>query len=132
MSDDTPSVTDLAHERGADGDLLPVTKTVEVRGEGEADVEVRPATAGQRNEWKRKLQDGDEELADDVRDDLFDEFLAYDPADFGGAESWDGIRPALEDALANAIFSELFDTDDFEARVREAIEERSGNAETAD
>jgi hypothetical protein len=133
MSD--TEITDLAHERGSDGQLLPVTKTVEVRGEGEAEIEVIPATSGQRREWRQRLEDEADELADETQADLFDEFLEYDPEDFGDAESWDDIRPALTDAIGNAIFSELFDTgeDDFEKALTEAMEDvTEGNSETMD
>ena len=46
--------------------------------------------------------------------------------DFGGASSWDDIRPALEDALANAIFTELFDIteNDFTQAIQDAVAER--------
>jgi hypothetical protein len=122
------AITDLAHERDSDGELLPIEKTVQVRDEGEATLEVYPATSGQRSEWNQRLQDQPDELNDEVQEELFNEFLPYDPSDFGGAESWTDIRPALEDAIANAIFSVLFDSDDFLNQVQEAIEERSGNS----
>lgn len=128
-------ITDLAHERDGDGDLLPVEKTIEVRGEGEADLKVIPATSGQRREWRQRLEDESDELADETEADLFDEFLPYDPDDFGDAESWNDIRPALSDALGNAIFAELFDTeeDDFEKALTEAMEDvTEGNSETMD
>lgn len=123
------SITDLAHERGEGGELLPVEKTVEVRGEGEARVDVYPATSGQRREWRRRLDDQDDELDDETQADLFDTFLTYEPGDFGGAESWDDIRPSLEDALANAIFAELFDVeeDDFSEALEGAMAEIEGN-----
>jgi hypothetical protein len=127
-----PEITEFAHERGSDGELLTVEKTVEVRGEGEAGIEVYPATTGQRNEWKRRLEDADDELSDELQADLYDEFLPYDPGDFGGADSWSEIRPALDDALANAVFAELFDTgdDDISESLNEAIEEvAEGNTE---
>lgn len=128
-------ITDLAHERDGDGDLLPVEKTIEVRGEGEADLKVIPATSGQRREWRQRLEDESDELGDETEADLFDEFLPYDPDDFGDAESWNDIRPALSDALGNAIFAELFDTeeDDFEKALTEAMEDvTEGNSETMD
>lgn len=128
-------ITDLAHQRGQDGELLPVEKTVEVRGEGEATVEVFPATAGQRREWQRRLDnDEGDELSESLQTSLFDEFLPYEPSEFGNAETWFDIRPALEDALANAIFSELFDTehDDFSDALTEAMESIEGNPPEGD
>lgn len=123
------SITDLAHQRGKDGELLPVKHTVEVRGEGEATIEVIPATSGQRREWQRRLEDEPEKLDDEVAGELFDEFLPYEPSDFGGAESWTDIRPALEDALANAIFAEIFDVeqDDFGEALEGAMTDIQGN-----
>lgn len=125
-----PDITEFAHERDGEGGLIPVEKTVAVRGEGEADVEVIPATSGQRRAWQRRLEDEAEELSDDAEADLFEEFLPYDPADFNNAESWNDIRPALSDALANAIFAELFDTesDDFSVELEQAIEEHAAEA----
>lgn len=128
MTDDAPSITELAHERDEDGDLLPVTRTVDVRGKGEATLEVYPATSGQRSKWSQRLQEQPDELEGEVQAELFEEFLPYEPADFGGAESWTDIRPALEDALADAIFSVLFDKDDFLDSLEEAVEQRSGNS----
>jgi hypothetical protein len=128
-------ITDLAHERDGDGELLPIEKTIEVRGEGEAEIEVIPGTSGQRREWRRRLEDAPDELADEAQADLFDEFLPYDPSDFGDAGSWDDIRPALTDAIGNAIFAELFDTgeDDFEEALTEAMEDvTEGNGEATD
>lgn len=115
MSEDTPDITAFAHERDSDGDLLPVTKTVTVRGEGETTVDVLPATDGDRNEWTRRLEDVGEDVPTDMQAELFETFTEYQPSDFGGAESWHDIRPAIADALANAIFAELFDveTDEF-------------------
>lgn len=133
-----PDITDLAHKRGSDGELLPVTKTVEVRGEGDAEVEIYPAGSGQRNEWGRRLQKLDEEtegeeLDDETEAELLDEFAAYEPSDFNGAESWSDVRPAITDALANAIFAELFDTeeDDFSEALESAMEDAAGNTEQA-
>lgn len=124
-------ITELAHDRDGDGELLPVEKTVNVRGEGEADVEVYPATSGQRREWRRKLEndENDDELADETQIELFDTFLPYEPGEFGGADSWLDVRPALEDALANAIFSELFDVeeDEFDEALKGAMREVEGN-----
>lgn len=133
-TDNAVDITELAHERGSDGQLLPVKKTVEVRGEGPADLKVIPATSGQRREWKQSLEDdGDGEVSDDLEADLLDTFTPYTPSDFG-ADEWSDIRPALSDALANAVFAELFDTgeDDFSQALADATEEitgAEGNAE---
>jgi hypothetical protein len=131
-------ITEAAHERGDDGELLPVTRTVEVRGAGEKEVEVIPATTGQRRAWKRRLrdeadEDGDGELGDEVEADLFDEFLPYEPSDFGGAGSWNDIRPALSDAMGNAVFAVLFDVEgDFEDALADAMDEvTEGNPKPA-
>lgn len=137
MTDTNTPITDLAHQRDSDGALLPVEKTVAVRGEGEATVELYPATSGQRREWRRRFEadaESGEELDDDLQADLFDEFLPYEPSDFGDADAWSDIRPALEDALANAIFAELFDTeqDEFGAALDEAmaeVQDAEGNPE---
>jgi len=127
-TDEPIDITEKAHERGSDGQLLPVENTVDVHGD-ETTVEVYPATAGQRREWIRRLDDEDEELNNDTQADLFDEFLPYEPGDFGGAGEWHEIRPAVEDALADAIFTELFDTgsDDFAAAVEESMEDAMGD-----
>lgn len=124
--DTAASITDLAHKRDDDGALLPVTETVTVRGEGPAEVELYPATTGQRNEWQDRLQDQPEELPDDITAELLEEFAAYSPADFGEAETWDDVRPAITDALGNAVLARLFDapTDAF----ADALEERAAEA----
>ena len=133
-ADEPIDITEKAHERGSEGQLLPVEKTVDVHGDATA-VEIYPATAGQRREWIHRLDDEGEELDDETQADLFDEFLPYEPADFGGAGEWHEIRPALEDALADAVFTELFDTgsDDFAAALEEsmddAMEDITGNPE---
>lgn len=131
MSDaDTPSITDLAHERGEDGDVLPVTETVEVHGQ-EVAVEIYPATTGQRAEWRNRLEGEGEDLSDEVTYDLLDEFAAHDPGDFGGADSWEDIRPAITDAVANLIFARLFDAEDvdeFMEALNEAVEEHTAEA----
>jgi len=123
-TDEPIDITEKAHERGSEGQLLPVEKTVDVHDD-ETVVEVYPATAGQRREWIRRLDSEDEELSNETQADLFDEFLPYEPADFGGADEWHEIRPALEDALADTVFTELFDTgaDDFAAALEESMEE---------
>lgn len=136
------SITDLAHDRGDDGELLPVTETVEIHGD-EVDVEVHPATTGQRKEWVRRLRDHDDEaeLPDDVTYELLDEFAVHDPGDFGGAASWDDVRPAITDALAGVIMARLFDaedTDEFVTALNDAVAEAlegnaaAGQAETAE
>lgn len=117
---DTPSITEAAHERGSDGQLLPVSDTVEVHGQ-EYEVDILPATTGQRNEWTARLENEPEELSDEVTADLLDEFAAYDPSDFG-ASDWTDVRPGIVDALSHAILAHLFDVgsaDEF----REALEE---------
>lgn len=124
-------ITDLAHKRGSDGQLLPVEKQVNVRGQDEpVDVKVYPATTGQRREWQQKLKDASEELGDELEAELFEEFLPYEPTDFGRAQEWTDIRPALADALGNAIFAELFDTDedDFSEALTSAMEEVTAEA----
>jgi len=128
---DAPEVTDLTHKRDGDGELLPVEKTVDVRGEGTATLKVIPATAGQRNRWTEKFSEQPDELKDGVRDEMFDEFLPYEPGDFE-VDEWGELRPALEDAISNAIFDAIFDRDDFVGELQERIDERTGNAETAD
>lgn len=127
MADD---ITEFAHERGADGELLPVEKAVEIHGE-ETTVEVYPATTGERNEWRRRLEEAPDELGTETEADLLDQFTVYDPAAFN-ASSWAEVRPAIVDALANAVFSELFDTeeDDFSKVVEERMDDVTGN-ETA-
>lgn len=125
---DTRSITEAAHKRGNDGQLLPVDETVEIHGE-EYEVEIVPATRGQRNEWMRRLEDEDAGLSDDVTADLLDEFAHHDPGDFG-AESWDDVRPAITDALGNAILARLFDAgdvDEFQRALAEVSEETRGN-----
>ena len=88
-----------------------------------------------QRELARNLDDEGEELDDETQADLFDEFLPYEPADFGGAGEWHEIRPALEDALADAVFTELFDTgsNDFAAALEESMddtmEDITGNPE---
>jgi len=124
MDDETPpSITDLAHERGDDGDPLPVERTAKVRrskeaagedeneGRGEAlvTVEVYPATSGQRNTWQRRLEEEGEELSGETEAELFDEFAAHEPTDFNDADAWADVRPAITDALGEVILAELFD-----------------------
>lgn len=130
MTDDSipADITELAHQRGSDGQLLPVEKTIQVRGEGEATVKVYPATTGQRNEWRQKLEAEGDEVPTELEGELLAEFLPYEPGDFGASE-WSELRPALVDALSNAIFAELFDTgdDDFQQAVNERLESVTGN-----
>jgi len=124
--DTPPDITAHAHERGPDGELLPVEKTVAVRGEGETTVRVKPATDGERNKWTDRLENAGEDVPPDLQGELFESFLPdYDPADFAGAETWRDIRPAIADALANAVFAELFDveTDEFSEELAEHAED---------
>ena len=128
--DKPPSITDLAHERGDDGDPLPVERTVNVRraeepaGEDEeppeedengdrggvlVTVEVYPATSGQRNTWQQRLEEEGEELGEETEAELFDEFAAHEPVDFNNADAWAEVRPAITDALGEVILAELFD-----------------------
>jgi len=122
-------ITELAHERDDNGALLPVTETVIVNG-AEYDVDVCPATSGQQNEWRRRLEDAnDGELGDDIAFDLIEEFAAYDPGDFG-AVSWDGVRPAVTEALSSAALAKVFDADDpdqFVAELEDAAQAAEGN-----
>lgn len=128
--DETPDITELSHKRDSDGELLPVEQTIEVRGEGEATLKVIPATAGQRNEWQQRLEGAGDEVEGELRDELFDEFLPYDSTDFG-ADEWGDIRPALEDAMATAIFAEVFDTsaDAMGRALQQAMEDVAGAGE---
>jgi hypothetical protein len=126
MSEDIPEITAHAHERGPDGELLPVEKTVSVRGEGETTVRVKPATDGERNRWTKRLEDVGDDVPPEVQTELFESFLPdYEPADFRGAATWRDIRPAIADALANAVFAELFDveTDAFSEELAEHAED---------
>jgi len=128
MADDTPSIEEIAHDRGSDGDLLPVTETLEIHGQ-EFEAEIIPATTGDRNEWKQRLQDEGEELSDEITAELLDEFADHEPGDFG-ADSWDGVRPAVTDALGNAVLARMFDaenTDEFAEALSEAAAEAQGN-----
>lgn len=128
MSENTPSIEEVAHERGSDGQLLSVTETVEIHGQ-EYEVELVPATTGDRNEWQQRLEDEGEELSDELTADLLDEFAEHDPEDFG-ADSWDDVRPAITDALGNAILARLFDAEDpdeFAEALTEAAAEAQGN-----
>jgi len=128
MSDDTPSIEEVAHERGSDGSLLPVTETLEIHGQ-EFEAKIIPATTGDRNEWKQRLEEEGEELSDEITSDLLDEFAGHDPEDFG-ADSWDDVRPAVTDALGSAVLARLFDaedTDEFAEALTEAAAEAQGN-----
>lgn len=122
-------ITELAHERDDNGELLPVTETVTVN-DTEYDVEVYPATSGQQNEWRRRLSDAnDGELGDEITFDLIEEFAAYDPSDFG-AGSWGGVRPAITEALSSAALAKVFDADDpdqFVAELEDAAQAAEGN-----
>lgn len=121
---DTPSITEAAHQRGSDGQLLPVDETVEIHDE-EYEVQVIPATHGQRNEWMKRLDNEGADLSDDVTADLLDEFAAHEPADFG-AESWGDVRPAITDALGNVILARLFDAGDV-SEFQQALSDVSGS-----
>ena len=119
------SITEAAHERGSEGQLLSVTDTVEIHDQ-EYEVEILPATTGERNEWMQRLEDEDEELSDSTTADLLDDFAVHDPEDFG-ADTWDDVRPAITDAIGNAILARIFDAGDVDA-FTEALEEMSREA----
>jgi hypothetical protein len=122
----TPDITDLAHERDSQGELLPVTEHVTVNGD-EYEVEVYPATSGQQNEYRRRLEaEGEEEVSDELTYEIVDEFAAYGPADFG-AEDWAEVRPAVVEALSSAALAKLFDAGDPDEFVAEL--EQQGQAE---
>lgn len=121
MPDD---ITALAHDRDSDGDLLPVETDVEIHGES-YDVDIYPATTGQRNEWLRRLDDAAEDLGEELTAGLLNEFLAdLEPADFN-CETWDDVRPAVTDALANTIMARLFDAGDDDAFIS-ALNQQGG------
>lgn len=124
-TDTTPTITEASHERDSDGDLMAVTETVEIHGQ-EYEAEIYPATTGQRNEWTQRLEDEDEELSDELTAELLDEFAAHEPDDFG-ADSWDDVRPAVTDALGNAILARMFDAEDTDEFI-EALEEAAQGA----
>lgn len=119
-------ITALAHKRDDDGELLPVEETIEVHGD-EVSVDVYPATTGQANEWRRRLQDEPKDLDDEIVADLLGEFYDLEPADFGGASSWDDVRPAITEALAGLAMAKIFDADDVDA-FADALQEASQNA----
>jgi len=111
-------ITELAHERDSDGDLLPVTETVTVQGD-EYDVDVYPATSGEQNEWRHRLEEeATEEVSDELTYELIEEFAVYEPADFG-AEAWADVRPAVVEALSSAAMAKIFDAGDPDAFVAE-------------
>jgi hypothetical protein len=121
-----PDITDLAHERDSDGELLAVTEYVTVNGE-EYEVDVFPATSGQQNEYRQRLEaEGAEEVSDELTYDLVDEFADYDPDDFG-ADEWDDVRPAIVEALSSAALAKVFDAGDPDEFVAEL--EQQGAAE---
>jgi hypothetical protein len=127
MAEETPaSITTLAHERGDDGEPLPVTRTATMDGRGEFTVDVYPATSGQRNSWQRRLQEEGEELSDETEVELLEEFAAHDPQDFNDVDSWMDVRPAIVDAVGEVILAEIFDVPEDE--FFEALEDRSGEA----
>lgn len=124
-------ITALAHERDGDGELLPVEEDIEIHGT-EVTVDVYPATTGQANEWRRRLQDEPEDLDDEVVADLLDEFVALEPEDFGGAPSWDDVRPAITDALASVAMAKIFDAEDtntFADALQEAASQATGEGQ---
>ncbi|SNZ18175.1 hypothetical protein SAMN06269185_3279 [Natronoarchaeum philippinense] len=123
--DTTPSITEVAHDRDGDGELMAVTEDVEIHGQ-EYEAEIYPATTGQRNEWTQRLEGEDEELSDELTAELLDEFATHEPEDFG-ADSWDDVRPAVTDALGNAILAKMFDAEDTDEFV-EALEEAAQGA----
>jgi len=110
-----PDITELAHDRDSEGELLPVTEEVEIRGE-EYEVKMYPATTGERNEWLQRFEsESADGLSDDATDDLLSQFLAeLTPADFG-ADSWNDVRPAITGPLSDAVMARLFDAEDAEA-----------------
>jgi hypothetical protein len=122
----TPDITDLAHERDSEGELLPVTEQVTVQGD-EYEVEVYPATSGQQNEYRQRLEaEGAEEVSDELTYDLVEEFAGYEPGDFG-ADEWDDVRPAIVEALSSAALAKVFDAGDPDEFVSEL--EQQGQAE---
>jgi hypothetical protein len=127
MSDeDPPSITNLAHERGEDGDPLPVEREIDINGRGTYTVEVYPATSGERNTWQRTLREEGEELSSETEAELLDEFAAHEPDEFNAADSWMDVRPAITDAVGEVIMAELFDVP--EDQFFEALDEWSGEA----
>ena len=131
-SGDDGDITDLAHERDSDGDPLPVTRMAKVPERGSYEVEVYPATNGERNEWMRHLENQGEELDGETEADLLEEFLVLSPDDFG-ADSWGDIRPAIVDALGEVVLAELFDTpdDQFTQALKDRKQEVSEGNETS-
>jgi len=125
QSEQPQPITEAAHERGSDGELLSVTDTVEIH-DAFFEVEIIPATTGERNEWMQRLEDEDEELSDETTADLLEDFAVHNPEDFG-TDSWDDVRPAITDAIGNAILARIFDAGDVDA-FTEALEEMSQEA----
>lgn len=121
----TPSITEAAHERDGDGQILAVTETVEIHGK-EYEVDVRPATTGERNEWTQRLESEGEEISDKTTHDLLDGFCEHTPDDFG-AEAWSDVRPAVTDAIAEVILARLFDAEDVD-EFSEALQEVAADA----
>lgn len=121
----TPSITEAAHERGGDGQVLAVTETVEIHGR-EYEVEVRPATTGERNEWVQRLESEGEEISDEATYELIKEFCALSPDDFG-AEDWSDVRPAVTDSIAEVILARLFDAEDVD-EFSQALQEVAADA----
>jgi len=115
-------ITELAHDRDSTGDLLAVTESVTVQG-SEYEVDVYPATSGQQNEWRQKLEAEDgEDVSDELAYDLIREFADYAPEEFNASE-WSEVRPAIVEALSSAAMAKVFDAgdpDDFVAELEAA------------
>lgn len=118
-------ITEIAHERDSAGELIAVEETVTVHGE-DYDVRVYPATTGQQNEWRNRLEDEGDELPDDITFELCDEFADYGPGDFN-AESWADVRPAITEAISSAALSKIFDAESAGA-FTEALEDAAAEA----
>lgn len=119
-------ITDLAHDRDSNGDLLPVTEDVEIRGDS-YEVAIYPATTGERNEWLQRFEsESADGLSETATDDLLTQYLAeLTPADFG-AEDWTDVRPAITGPLSDAVMARLFDAEDAE-EFRAALSDNEGN-----
>jgi hypothetical protein len=121
---DTPDITEAAHQRDSEGNLQPVTETVEVSG-SEYQVGVKPPTTGERNEWLRRLDQQDEELTDEFVGELLSQFAEHAASDFG-AESWAGVRADITDSYAEVVLARLVgadDTDEFREALADAATE---------
>lgn len=134
MPEDTPDITKVdTHDRGSDGELLPVTETLEIHGD-EFEAKIIPATTGQLNEWTQRLENEGRELSDEVTADLLDEFTPYEPTDFlKTADSWSDLRPAITNTLGDAVMARLFDvedTDEFTSALQEASQQATQGNQT--